>query len=80
MNIGNDIKSDDEFFKEVKRTVGITWEDEATDNNVRDYIRQGVEVLQNDVGTSIDFEKDDSKRNSKNLLQICKKQFRRIFY
>lgn len=62
MNLGNDIKEDDEFFREIKRTLGITWKDKDTDSNVRDYIRQGVEVLQNDVGTSIDFEKDDIAR------------------
>ena len=62
MNFGNDIKEDDEFVEEVKRTLGITWKDDITDNNVRDYIRQGVEVLQNDVGNSIDFEKDDISR------------------
>ncbi len=62
MNFGNNIKEDDEFVEEVKRTLGITWKDDITDNNVRDYIRQGVEVLQNDVGTSIDFENDDIAR------------------
>ena len=59
---GNKTKVDDEFLKEVKRDLQITWEDEDTERVLSSYIKTGVEVLQNDVGTSIDFDKDDIAR------------------
>lgn len=59
---GNKTKVDDEFLKEVKRDLQITWEDEDTARVLSSYIKTGVEVLQNDVGTSIDFDKDDIAR------------------
>ena len=56
------IKEDNEFLQEVKRHLNITWNDDETDNKIKDYIKQGVEVLQSDVKTSIDFENDDIAR------------------
>ena len=56
------IKEDNEFLQEVKRHLNITWNDDETDNKIKDYIKQGVEVLQSDVKTSIDFENDDVAR------------------
>lgn len=55
-------KVDEEFFKEVKRHLQITWDDDDTNLTIGDYIRDGVEVLQDDVGTLIDFDKDDFAR------------------
>ena len=62
MNFDNVIKEDNEFLQEVKRHLNITWNDDETDNKIKDYIKQGVEVLQSDVKTSIDFENDDVAR------------------
>ena len=62
MNFDNVIKEDNEFLQEVKRHLNITWNDDETDNKIKDYIKQGVEVLQSDVKTSIDFENDDIAR------------------
>lgn len=58
----NEIKEDEEFLEEVKSTLNITWKDDETDNKVRGYIKQGVEVLQDDVKASIDFYKDEIAR------------------
>lgn len=62
MNYDNEIKEDNEFLEEVKRHLNITWKDDDTDNRIRDYIKHGVEVLQDDVKTSIDFNNDDIAR------------------
>lgn len=62
MNLDNEIKKDDEFLEEVKNNLNITWKDDETDNKVRGYIKQGVEVLQDDVKTSIDFYYDNIAR------------------
>ena len=55
-------KVDEEFFKEVKRHLQITWDDDDTNLTIGDYIRDGVDVLQEDVGTSIDFDNDEVAR------------------
>lgn len=47
-----------ELFKEIKQSLNITWSDEITDTNVKNYILEGIEFLQNDVKNSIDFAKD----------------------
>lgn len=57
-----EIKEDEEFLEEVKSTLNITWKDDETDNKVRGYIKQGVEVLQDDVKASIDFYNDEIAR------------------
>lgn len=57
-DIENDITIDEDFFKEVKRTLNITWNDDDTDLSVKDYIKNGVAVLQNDVGCYINFNTD----------------------
>lgn len=62
MNLDNKIKEDDEFLEEVKNDLNITWKDDETDNKVRGYIKQGVEVLQDDVKASIDFYDDNIAR------------------
>lgn len=62
MNLDNEIKEDNEFLEEVKNNLNITWKDDETDNKVRGYIKQGVEVLQDDVKTSIDFYDDNIAR------------------
>ena len=62
MNLDNEIKEDDKFLEEVKNNLNITWKDDETDNKVRGYIKQGVEVLQDDVKTYIDFYDDNIAR------------------
>lgn len=54
----NSIITDFTFFNEIKAELGITWDDDDTDNIVRKYIRQGVGVLQDDVESQIDFNED----------------------
>ena len=55
-------KVDEEFFKEVKRHLQVTWDDDDTNLTIADYIKDGVEVLQDDVGTLINFDTDDFAR------------------
>lgn len=66
MKLGDKTKVDEAFFKEVKRHLQVTWDDEDTNLTIADYIKDGVEVLQNDVGASIDFDED---RNARKLLR-----------
>lgn len=54
----NEIIEDEEFLEEVKRALNITWQDEDTDNNIKDYIKAGIAVLQEDVALQIDFDED----------------------
>lgn len=60
--LGDKTKVDPEFLKEIKRDLQITWTDDDTDKILTSYIKDGVEVLQNDVGTSIDFDDDEIAR------------------
>lgn len=53
----NAIIYDEEFFEEVKSELAITWSDDATNLAVKNYIKQGVGILQSDVESQIDFEK-----------------------
>ena len=57
-----DVKIRADFLEEARREVQVTWEDEDADIRLADYIKDGVEVLQNDVGTSIDFDNDEMAR------------------
>ena len=57
-DIENDIATDEDFIKEVKRTLNITWDDDETDASVTDYIKNGVALLQNDVQSYINFNTD----------------------
>ncbi len=52
----------EELLVEVKNDLQITWTDEDAEYNLKKYIKDGIEVLQNDVGTSIDFEEDEMAR------------------
>ncbi len=54
----NEIEKDKDFVKEVKNSLNITWDDEITNTNVTNYIKNGVAVLQNDVKSKIDFTTD----------------------
>ena len=54
----NEIEKDEKFLKEVRRSLNITWEDEITNSNIKDYIKNGVAILQNDVKSVIDFDVD----------------------
>lgn len=47
-----------QLFEEVKDILDITWEDDFTDRKVKRYIEEGKQLLQNDAGAEIDFEKD----------------------
>lgn len=58
----NEIIDDKEFLEEAKREVDVTWYDEDTNNKISGYIENGVEVLQNDVGTSINFYEDSEAK------------------
>lgn len=60
--IGDNFEIEPELLKEVKRDLQITWTDDDTDKILASYIKDGIEVLQNDVGTSIDFNNDDMAR------------------
>lgn len=57
-NDENVIINDKEFLKEIKGKLGITWEDDDTDFNVRNCIKEGVTVLEEDVKSTIDFTSD----------------------
>ena len=57
-DVENNIYDDENFFKEVKRALNITWDDDDTNASVKDYIKNGATVLQNDVGSYIDFTTD----------------------
>ena len=57
-DIENDITTDEDFFKEVKRTLNITWDDDDTNASIADYIKNGVALLQNDVQAYINFKTD----------------------
>lgn len=57
-----DVKIRAEFLDEVRRDLQITWEDIDTDTNLANYIKDGAEVLENDVGTCIDFDEDEEAR------------------
>lgn len=50
------------FLDETKKELQITWSDEDTDANLMEYIKEGIEILQDDVGTSIDFDEDKIAR------------------
>ncbi len=50
--------SSTEFLDKIKRELQITWEDEDTEKTLKEYINEGIEVLQNDIGTSINFNED----------------------
>ena len=54
----NNFKNDEELFKDAKSECNITWQDEDTDRKIKNAINQGIDVLQNDVGTSINFDED----------------------
>lgn len=62
----NPIVTDNEFLEEIKRDLQITWTDTDTDEIIKKYIKEGVEVLQNDVDPSltkiIDFNEDNEAR------------------
>lgn len=60
--LGDKTKVDPEFLNEIKRDLQITWNDDDTDKILASYIKDGVEVLQDDVGTSIDFDDDEIAR------------------
>lgn len=51
-----------ELLDEIKGDLQITWNDDNTEKNLTNYIEDGIEVLENDVGTSIDFEEDKMAR------------------
>ena len=51
-----------ELLDEIKGDLQITWDDDNTEINLTNYIEDGIEVLENDVGTSIDFEEDKMAR------------------
>lgn len=58
----NEIINDKEFLEEAKRVVDVTWSDDDTEKKISGYIEDGVEVLQNDVGTSINFYEDSEAK------------------
>lgn len=51
-----------ELLDEIKGDLQITWNDDNTETNLTNYIEDGIEVLENDVGASIDFEEDKMAR------------------
>lgn len=51
-------ESEEKLFEEVKSVLGIIWYDEFTDSQVENYISEGKQLLQNDAGAEIDFDKD----------------------
>ena len=55
MDINEQILS---LVEEIKQALNITWSDDITNANVKNYISEGIEFLQNDVKNSIDFTKD----------------------
>lgn len=67
MNIEEQVTN---LFEEIKRSLNITWSDEITDENVKNYIKDGIEFLQNDVKNSIDFTKDTEAK--KLLKTYCR--------
>lgn len=58
----NEIINDKEFLEEAKIEVDVTWSDDDTEKKISGYIEEGVEVLQNDVDTSINFYEDSEAK------------------
>nr|DAV74619.1 MAG TPA: Head Tail Connector Protein [Caudoviricetes sp.] len=58
MNFESEFENDELLFQESKAECNIMWKEDETDKKIRNIIRQGIDVLQNDVGTSIDFDND----------------------
>lgn len=60
----------EKLFKDIKDSLDITWEDEQTNKKIKEYITDGIELLQNDVGSSINFSEDIEAR--KLLKTYCR--------
>lgn len=56
--IENKIIEDKNFFEEIKRVLRISWEDDDTDSNIKEHIKDGVAILEEDVKSVIDFTSD----------------------
>ena len=57
----------DELLQDVKNNLNITWNDEATDTNIRGLIASGTVFLDSKGGTEFDYEADGMPRT---LLKI----------
>lgn len=64
--------SEELLIDEVKRYLDITWNDEDTEKNVKEYIKYAKQCLNEDVGTDIDYDTDLKAR--KLLLNHCRYQ------
>lgn len=65
-------KSEELLINEVKRHLDITWNDEDTEENVKEYIKYAKQCLNEAVGTDIDYDTDLNAR--KLLLNHCRYQ------
>lgn len=57
---------------EVKRNLDITWNDNDTDKNVNEYIRNAKQYLNDTTGSVINFEEDINAREL--LINHCRYQ------
>lgn len=51
-----------ELLQDVKNNLNITWNDEATDTNIRGLIASGTVFLDSKGGTEFDYEADGMPR------------------
>lgn len=51
-----------ELLNDVKNELGITWQDEATDNLYRGLIARATAYLDGKCGTVLDYDDDDMPR------------------
>lgn len=71
MNKKNTIQEDFPYFDEIRRHLAITWDDEDTNLQIKDYIIDGKNHLINLCGDSnIDFETDIEAK--KLLKEYCR--------
>ena len=68
------IKDKFPYFEEIKRHLAITWDDETTNESIRDYIIDGQNHLMGLCGDfSIDFNTDiDAKRLLKEYCRYAR--------
>lgn len=52
----------DALFTDIKADLGITWEDDATERKVGNYIRSGMTYLNGKLGEPADYEADGYPR------------------
>ena len=58
------------LLKHIKTRVGITWDDNATDESLRGIVEEGIEYIENKRGAPSDFEVAGAPRRI--LVEYCR--------